>query len=405
MWPVLQLHAPRASRSQTDARTGPSGRDHAGHANSVLIVLLALTLALLVGGIALPKLVAASPALWAHLILAVGVMSLITAAVQHFAPVLARGRGPGPWLGRLPWLMGGAGLIVLAALAGWLPWNLVAVAGLLGLGGAVAMVSWMLGLSRQAVGAPHPGLCWYVAAMLCLVLGLGAALLIPLFPEAHAALRVFHLHINLYGFVALTAVGTLQVLMPTAAGIPDPGAGGRLKIGARLAFFGSLLLAAGQTAGSFGLSATGAALWGWVLGGMLLAWLRLFRARIFSWHGVEPALGAAALGLVAAMSAALLETAGVLELASPLSIFLPGFLFPLITGAAGQLAPVWLRPGRREAWHDQSVATLGRWGGARALLFLSAALIPLFGYQCAGMPALAALFWFGMLFVAWLFRE
>lgn len=386
-------------------RARPAGRAAAGHVQGMLIVLLALTLALLVGGVALPRLVAASPALWAHLVLAVGVMSLITAAIQHFAPVLARGRGAGRWLGRLPWLMGLAGLTVVAALAGWLPWGAVSLAALAGLGGAVAMVSWMLGLSRQSVGAPHPGLCWYVAAMLALALGLGAAMLMPLFPEAHAALRQFHLHINLYGFVALTAVGTLQVLMPTAAGSPDPGAGGRLKLGVRLAFFGSLFLSVGQTAGSFGLAATGAALWGWVLGGMLLAWLRLFRGRMVSWHGVEPALGAAALGLVAAMSAALLETAGVLELSSPLAIFLPGFLFPLITGAAGQLAPVWLKPGRREAWHDRSVAALGRWGGVRALLFLSAALIPLLGYQCAGMPALAALFWFGMLFVAWLFRE
>jgi hypothetical protein len=383
----------------------PRGVAQVLNPEAVLIVLLAATLALLMGGIALPRLVAASPALWAHLVLAVGVMSLITAAMQHFAPVLARGRIAGVWLARLPWLMAATGLLVVSALAGWLPWSVVALAALLGLGGALAMVSWMIGLSRRAVGAPHPGLCWYVAAMLCLALGLGAALLIPLFPEAHAALRDFHLHINLYGFIGLTAVGTLQVLMPTAAGQPDPEAGGRLKHGVRLAFFGSLLLAAGQAAEAFWLAALGTGLWGWVLGEMLLAWLRLFRGRMLRWHGVEPALGVAGLGFAAALAATLLDSAGMLELSSPLTIFLPGFLMPLISGAAGQLAPVWLKPGRREEWHDQSVAALGRWGGARALLFLSAALIPLFGYQCAGMPGLAALFWFGILFVMWLARD
>lgn len=371
----------------------------------MLIALLAATLALLVGGLALPKLVVAAPAVWAHLVLAVGVMSLITGAMQHFAPVLARGRGAGPWLGRLPWLMGLAGLLAVAALAGWLPWWLIALAALLGLYGAVSMLGWMLGLSRRAVGAPHPGLCWYVAAVLCLGLGLAAAALIPAFPEAHLALRAFHLHINLYGFIGLTAVGTLQVLMPTAAGLPDPGAGGRLKHHVRPAFFAALLLAGGQAAEVFWITAAGTALWGWVLGAMLWAWLRLFRPHLLAWHGVEPALGVAGLGFAAALVATLLQAGGWMESSGPLAIFLPGFLFPLVSGAAGQLAPVWLKPGHRQPWHDRSVAALGRWGGVRALLFLSAALIPLFGYQCAVMPALAALFWFGILFVLWLFRD
>lgn len=78
---------------------------------------------------------------------------------------------------------------------------------------------------------------------------------------------------------------------------------------------------------------------------------------------------------------------------------------PLVSGAAAQLAPVWLRPGRRELWHDESLRALARWGGPRALLFLSAAVLPLLGYRCAGMPAAAALVWFGILFVLWLLWE
>ena len=31
-------------------------------------------------------------------------------------------------------------------------------------------------------------------------------------------------------------------------------------------------------------------------------------------------------------------------------------------------------------------------------------LLPLLGYRCAGMPALTALVWFGLVFSVWLYR-
>jgi hypothetical protein len=77
---------------------------------------------------------------------------------------------------------------------------------------------------------------------------------------------------------------------------------------------------------------------------------------------------------------------------------------PLVTGAAGVLAPVWLNPTKTAA-HEADRRALNRWGSVRALLFLTAALLPLLGYQCAGMPALTALFWFGIIFAAWLYRQ
>lgn len=367
----------------------------------MLIVLLALTLALLFGGLALPRLVVAPPAFWAHLVLAVGVMSLIAAAMQHFVPVLARSRGPGCGLSQLPWLMLAAGFLAALALLGWLDRYWIVPVALLGLSGAVLMLRWMRATARSAVGGPHPGLAWYVAAMGCLAAGLAAAALMPWLPEWHAALRAFHLHINLYGFVALTAVGTLQVLMPTVANRPDPGAAPRLRTDLGWALAGSLLLSLGQSAQLTWLAVSGAALWGWVLGRMVLAWFGLFGRRLLGLHGNEPVLFASTLGL----AAALLGTLGVGRTSGPLTLFLPGFLMPLVSGAAGQLAPVWLRPGRRESWHDHSQRTLGRWGGVRALLFVSAAMLPLAGYQCAGMPALTALLWFGIVFVVWLYRD
>jgi hypothetical protein len=368
----------------------------------MLLFLLAATLALLVAGVALPKAAVMAPAFWAHLVLALGVMALITAAMQHFVPVLTRGRGAGAWLGRLPWLMAAAGLAVLAVFAGALPWAALPGAAAPGLAGALAMIVWMRGRARHTLGAPHPGLAWYVAAMACLALGLAAAAVLPIFPEAHDALRAFHVHINLYGFVGLTAVGTLQVLMPTAVGRFDPEAGARLKTDLKWACAGAFCLALGRALASDLLGLLGVAAWFWPLGRLAGAWLRLYRAELFAWHGQAPVLLAALLGY----AAALLQAGGGMGVANgPLGIFLAGFLFPLVSGAAGQLAPVWAHTGAPTARHEQGRRALARHGGGRALLFLSAALLPLLGYRCAGMPGLTALLWFLGLFVVWLFRD
>ena len=366
----------------------------------MLFVLLVVTLALLATAIAGPKAWAAPTAFWVHLVLAAGVMGLITAAMQHFVPVLCRSRGTGLWMSRLPLLMLAAGGLAALTLLGLFPYAVVSPAALLGVAGVAAMLVWMRGKARAALGGPHPGLAWYVAAMACLAAGLAAIALAPFLPQWHAALRAFHLHINLYGFIGLTAVGTLQVLMPTVAERPDPQAGLRLRTDLKWAVAGSLLLAAGQAVEVRGLAWAGAALWAWVLGRMGLAWLRLHGRQVFALHGAAPALAAALLGLASAMAG----TLGVGMTLSTVSTFLPAFLFPLITGTATQLAPVWLRPSDL-AWQEDSRRTLGRWGGLRAILFLFAAVLPLLGYKCAGMPALLALFWFGIPFVIWLMRD
>ncbi|MEW5770496.1 MAG: hypothetical protein AB1831_09055 [Pseudomonadota bacterium] len=365
----------------------------------MLVTLIAATLIAMLAGQALPKAFAAAPAFWAHIALGLGVMTLITAAMQHFVPVLTRTRGTGPWLARLPLLMLLAAGLAVAALGGWLDFAWIAVAALLALSGAGTMMVWMRARAGQALGGAHPGLHWYVAAMGCLAAALAAALLIPVVPAWHAELRAFHLHLNLYGFVALTAVGTLQVLMPTAAGQGDPAVGLRLRRDLKWALGGALAIAVGQALLP-PLTALGVALWGWVLVRMLAAWWRLHRARILALHGAEPVLVVAVLGLAAALVGLL----PVGDSAGPLALFLPAFLMPLVTGAAGVLAPVWLNPAQASA-HQAGRAALNRWGGIRALLFLSAALLPLLGYRCAGMPALTALFWFGILFAVWIYRE
>ncbi|MEW5789744.1 MAG: hypothetical protein AB1899_18025 [Pseudomonadota bacterium] len=367
----------------------------------MLIALIAATLLAFLAGQTLPRVFAAAPAFWAHVPLALGVMTLITAAMQHFAPVLTRGRSPGPWIARLPGLMFLAGTLAVAVFAGGPGYAWLSVAAGLALAVGLAMLAWMVNLGRRTLGTPHPGLHWYVAAMGCLALGLFAALLLPFFPQWHGPLRAFHLHINLYGFVGLTAVGTLQVLMPTAAGQADPDAASRLRQDLKWALAGSLLLAGGQASGLPLLAWLGALGWGWTLLRLLTAWWRRHRKRILAWHGAEPLLAVATLGFAAALTAHL---GGWVE-GGPLALFLPGFLMPLVSGAAGQLAPVWVGTGRPALRHAQDRARLTRWNGLRALLFLAAILLPLLGYRCAGMPALTALAWFGIVFGFWLYRD
>jgi hypothetical protein len=364
----------------------------------MLISLLAATMALLVAAIALPRVVTMSPLFWTHLVVAVGIMTLITAAMQHFVPVLTRSRGPGLWTGRLPGLMLAAGLLAIMVFAGWLDYDLITAAAGLGLVGASVMLAWMWRRGRKTLGRPHPGLDWYLAAMACLTMGLTAAALMPWLPQWHGPLRAFHIHINLYGFVGLTAIGTLQVLMPTVAGQADPGAATRLRQDLKWALAGSVLLALGEAGVPFAVW-FGLAGWGWPLLNMALAWRRLHRARLFALHGSEPVLLVALLGFVLALAGTQLD------LEYPLTVFLPGFLFPLVSGAAGQLAPVWARPGVTTPWHAESRRSLRRYAGIRAILFLSSALLPVLGYKCSGMPGLTALFWFLILFVIWLWRD
>jgi hypothetical protein len=161
-----------------------------------------------------------------------------------------------------------------------------------------------------------------------------------------------------------------------------------LRSDLKWALAGSLALATGQ-AWLQPLAWLGGALWAWVLGRMWISWVRLYRSRIFGWHGAAPLLAAASTGFACALSGTLVGSG------APLSLFLPGFLMPLLAGAASQLLPVWSGPGRSSAWQSQSRQCMTCWNGVRALLFLTTALLALCGYPYSAMPALAALVWFG----------
>lgn len=338
----------------------------------MLPFLVATTIAAFAAAIVLALGGSASPAAIAHAAFAAGVLPLIFGAMLHFVPVLTRGRGAGRSVQALPLGMLAAGLV--AATAFLLPAFYTAgipLAALAGLTFALVMAGWIVRRGRAALGAPHAGLRWYLAAVLCLVLALAAAGAIGVLPEQRAALRLLHLHLNTLGFVGLTALGTLAVLLPTAAGRPDPDAAGWLRRMLPWALAGVLLVAAGAAwwrpaahAGAL-LLLVPAALLG-------TAWLRRFGREIFRPHGAAPSLALALTGFLLLLLAGVLHAAGRIGGAETVAGFLLAFLLPLVTGAASQLLPIWLKPGVQTDWHRAARETLGRFAVLRGLTFVVA---------------------------------
>ena len=320
----------------------------------------------------------ATPQLSAHLALALGVMPLILAAMGYFVPVLTRSGSPGPatWWSPIVALSGGVlavfsfandfsakGLELAAALAGLAT---------LGLGG------WILSRVRHMLGPRLRGLDWYLAALGFLLLALLAVLLMPLFPGQRDALRLFHLHANLLGFVGLAALGTLQVLLPTCIGQPDPDAVMRLRRDLKWAIAGALLIAVGVAlrltepgamAGP-ALALLGSVLYGIAILRMLKAWQSRFGRNLIQLHGAAPSLTAAAGGLLGLLLSGVAHGFGWLPALPAVAGFVIAFLLPLVSGAAAHLLPIWLRPGAQTPWPQALRARLCRWGGVRGLLLL-----------------------------------
>ena len=346
--------------------------------------LLALT-ALLGLGIAGVLLIAgqATPQLAAHVAFALGVLPLILAAMGYFVPVLTRSAGTGFAAGWMPLLalLGGA-LAVWSFSSDFSPMQLSVAATLAGFA-ALGLGGWTVHRARHMLGPRHPGLDWYLAALGFLVLALLAVLLMPALPAQRNALRLFHLHANLLGFVGLTALGTLQVLLPTCLGQADPGAALRLRRDLKWAAAGALLIAVGVSSmlpASLGVTAPvfalmGTVFYGWVVLRMLRAWQSRFGQALLQMHGAAPSLTAAALGLLGLLALGVAHGVGRLPARPAVAGFVIAFLLPLVSGAAAHLSPVWLRPGVQGPWHRVLRARLCRWGGVRGLLLLLLGLV------------------------------
>jgi hypothetical protein len=157
-----------------------------------------------------------------HLIMAIGIMPLIMGAMIYFTPVLTHSRTAGWLVLMVPPLALIAGTLASTGLL-WRR-DLLPIPAVLAMVAASTLLVWMWYRARTMLGRPHPGLNWYRWALACLLLGLIAILVAMFWPEHWMALRRFHLHINLLGFVGMTAFGTLCVLVPTVAGYADPDA-------------------------------------------------------------------------------------------------------------------------------------------------------------------------------------
>lgn len=333
---------------------------------------------------------AAPPQVAAHLAFALGVLPLILAAIAYFVPVLTRGATAAPWLGGAAGLSWLAGALVVAGFGGLVdPADSAQFGALLAGVTAIGVLVWMLGRKRRTIGAAHPGLAWYLAAVAFLMAALLAVSLMAVWPEQRAALRQFHLHANLLGFVGLTAIGTLQVLLPTAVGRPDIRVRARLASDLKFACIGVLLLALGAAMTAAGhtsgpgkqMAVLGALLFLFAPLRMATYWVAAYAEPIGSVHGAAASLALASLGLIGLIFAGIGHALGFLAGREAVAGFVLAFLLPLVSGAATQLLPVWLRPGMQGAWHAGLRSRLGRLAGMRALLMVVGGLAVAFGWQ------------------------
>lgn len=354
----------------------------------MLVVLVLAAVASFAAAAALPLFHPLPPAAHIHLALAVGVMPLILGAMTHFVPVLTRSTAPHGSVRLIPLLALAAGTLAFYSFAA--PNQAYYFAALVALAAAGAFAAWIIKRAAGSLGKPHPCLYWYLAAIACLILALAAIATMALWPEQRLALKRFHLHLNTLGFIGLTAVATLQVLLPTVASRPDPQAATRLHQDLKWALGGTLLVALGA-AWLKPLAWLGAALWAAPLAHLGKAWLALYLREIRQLHGAAPSLVVALAGFAAALLFGVLHGSGILDTTDSAHAFILAFLFPLVTGAASQLLPVWARPGPQTAWHSRVRQRLGAGSGVRAVLFLAGGILLGLGWRIGLALSIAAL--------------
>jgi len=354
----------------------------------MLVALVLTAVASFAAAFVLPWAVPLPPATHVHLALATGIMPLIFGAMTHFVPVLTRSAAPHVSVRVIPVLMLAAGALAVFSFAA--ASQIYYLAAFLALAAAAIFAGWIINRASGPLNKPHPCLHWYLAAIACLMLALAAVAAMTLWPEQRLALKRLHLHLNTLGFVGLTAIATLQVLLPTAVGRFDPQAATRLRQDLKWALGGTLLIAVGA-AWLRPLAWLGAMMWAVPLLRLGKAWLALYAGEIRHLHGAAPSLAAALTGFAVTLLFGVLHAGGILGTTGTAHAFILAFLFPLVTGAASQLLPVWARPGPQTAWHAQTRQKLGWAGGIRGMLFLAGGILLGLGWRGGLLLAMAAL--------------
>ncbi|OIR03253.1 hypothetical protein GALL_147730 [mine drainage metagenome] len=359
----------------------------------VLAFLVLAAILGMLGACLLPAVTDLHRAAHVHLAFALGVMPLIMGAMTHFIPVLTRTRAAPRIVEGYPLLAWFGGAIIVAYFIFNLPEASRGLAALLALSATSGLATWQIMRAKEALGGAHPGLRWYLAALACLEVSLLAVLAMSIWPQQTLALKRLHLHLNLFGFVGLSAIGTLQVLLPTAARQSDPLVANRLRADLPMALAGTILIAVGAAWWPL-LSWLGLSMWIIPLSRLMRTWLMRYRTSIFCLHGAAPLLAVSLTGFSIAMLAGGLHGAGWLDSTGAAHLFVFSFLFPLVSGAAGQLLPLWLRPGRQTDWHERARQRLTLAAGGRAVLFLTAGMLAAAGFKWTSWLALATLIFF-----------
>jgi hypothetical protein len=309
------------------------------------------------------------PILLLHAIFAAAALPLMMAAMLHFVPVLTRSGRPSLGLRWLPWVGWLAGALVLAVFSGVVPRATLWLAAALDAGSAVVLGVWIMRRRRQALGPAHPGVTWYLAALAMLLVGMGSVAGM-LMGGAYGFWRNLHLHGNLFGWIGLTALGTLAVLLPTAVGRADASAARRLASDLKWALPGVALIALGAAAGVSGAAAAGGLCLVAVIARQFLAWKSAFGLDALS--GAAGSLFLGSWFLLLTLVGGIAHGLGVLASPPPAASFIQGFLLPLVTGALAQLLPVWCYPGVGTPERDTFRRALGTHATVRGVVFFFA---------------------------------
>lgn len=337
---------------------------------------------------------------YVHGVFALAALPLMWAAMLHFVPVLTRSREAPHGVRELPWLAMLFGLLLLAVFAEKLPRHVLLLVALLIGSGALVLLVWAWRRSRLALGKPHPGVRWYLAALAGLAVALAAVFGMVLDPARFVTWYGVHLHLNLLGWVGLTVLGTLPVLLPTTLSQWDslrssrgdslrsqknePNAAMRLQLGLPWAIFGVVAIALAAALRVPMLGAFGALALILLIAAHWRAWLSFYGAP-WRWPGPALSLLFGSGFLVVLLAIGIAHGFGLVGGARLLPAFVAGFLLPTVLGALAQLLPVWRFPGpdspAREAFRQALLRRAGLRGGlcvlagAGQLLALTPALI------------------------------
>ena len=328
-----------------------------------------------------------------HLVLAVGILPLIFGAIAHFVPVLTRSGAASRAVWLVPLALQLAGVLAFLYFSGAVGSGALHAAAAIALVACIGFSGWLMFRARRTLGPPHPGWRWYLAALVMLALGLALVPAMAIWPESRQGLRLLHLHLNTLGFIGLTAVGTLQVLLPTVLSGPDAEATARLRSDLPFAVAAVLLIAAGAAWWWPG-SLLGSVVFAYVAGRLGWSWWRRYGWRTLVGDGASAALAAALGGFLLLLVLGVAHGFGLLNGHDAVAAFIAAFLLPLVTGALSQLLPVWRYPGRRTAARDRMRGKLASGGALRAVLFVAAGVLLAGGLDVGLWLAAVALLFF-----------